>query len=322
MKPAKDLIQELIKNIKTVLIGKDDKIRLALTALVAGGHLLIEDVPGTGKTMLARAIAGSFEARFRRIQFTPDLLPSDLTGVSIFNPKELQFEFREGPLFTDLLLADEINRATPRAQSALLESMEEKTVTVDGQSHHLSESFFVMATQNPIEQQGTFPLPEAQLDRFALSMSVGYPPSSELPRILAAQRQEHPIKGLQAVMSMEDLKSIQAAARQVSMEPALEQYLIDIALATRHHESIALGASTRAIIWFDTVSRAFALVHGRNYVLPDDIKACARPVLIHRLILDHKARLTGSNVEVIMNEILDGLPTPVLPDNKTKPPGP
>lgn len=319
---SKEILDAITENIKKVLFGKDEKIRLALTALVAGGHLLIEDVPGTGKTILARAIAASLAAKFRRIQFTPDLLPSDLTGVSIFNPKELVFEFRQGPLFTDLLLADEINRATPRAQSALLESMEEQQVTVDGQSHALSESFFVMATQNPIEQQGTFPLPEAQLDRFALSMDFGYPPPGEISKIIASQRGQHPLKSLTPVASLAELQATQKAAREVVMDPDIERYLIEIALATREHEAIALGASTRAILWFASVARAYALVHGRNYVLPDDVKTCAGPVLLHRLILDHKARLTGHSTHVVLAEILEQLIAPVLPVPQSVPPGP
>lgn len=319
---SQDIIEGIIENIKKVLFGKDDKIRLALTALFAGGHLLIEDVPGTGKTILARAIAASFSATFRRIQFTPDLLPSDLTGVSIFNPKDLVFEFRPGPLFTDLLLADEINRATPRAQSALLESMEETQVTVDGTSHPLSDSFFVMATQNPIEQQGTFPLPEAQLDRFALSMDFGYPPPGEISKILASQRSGHPLKDLTPVASLAELRATQEAARNVVMDPDIERYLIEIALATREHEAIALGASTRAILWFASVSRAYALVHGRNHVLPDDVKACAGPVLLHRLILDHKARLTGHSSQAVLDEILEQLVAPVLPVPQSQAPGP
>jgi MoxR-like ATPase len=321
-RPVKDLINALIDNIKTVLFGKDEKIRLALTALFAGGHLLVEDVPGTGKTVLAKAIAGSFNADFQRVQFTPDLLPSDLTGVSIFNPKELSFEFRKGPLFTDLLLADEINRATPRAQSALLECMEESQITVNGQSYQLPPSFFVMATQNPIEHQGTFPLPEAQLDRFALCINFGYPAPSEMTRILAAQRKEQPIKSLCPVLDIEDLKTIQSACRDVTMDPEIEHYLIEIALATRRHEAIALGASTRAIICFAAISRAHALIHHRGYVIPDDVKACAQPVLLHRLLLDHKARLIGSDSRNVLQDILQQIPAPVLPDPQSSPPGP
>jgi MoxR-like ATPase len=307
-------------NVARVIRGKRDRVRLALTALFAGGHLLIEDVPGTGKTMLARAIARSLEARFRRIQCTQDLLPSDMTGVSVFDPREQSFQFRQGPVFTEVLLADEINRATPRAQSALLECMEERQVTCDGETYPLSPGFFVIATQNPVELEGTFPLPEAQLDRFALQVSLGYPSVDDLAAILVEQRHGHPIDELTPVATMADLTSIQAAARDVAMEFSLRRYVASLVAATRTAEGVVLGASPRAAIWLAAAARVRAFLDGRDFVLPDDVQAVAHAVLDHRLILDPRARLSGRNAADVTDEALRAVSVPLEPQGS--PPGP
>ena len=315
------LARRLEDNVRRVIVGKEEAVRLALIALFARGHLLIEDVPGTGKTMLARAIARSLAAGFKRIQCTQDLLPSDMTGTSVFDPKELTFVFRPGPVFTEVLLADEINRATPRAQSALLECMEERQVTVDGTTHPLGPLFFVVATQNPVELEGTFPLPEAQLDRFALQVRLGYPGVEDLARILDEQRARHPIEGLEPVLTREELLQVQAAVREVALAADLRAYVARLVEATREVAGVVLGASPRAALWLATAARAHALLAGRGHVLPDDVQAVAHPVLDHRLIIDPRARLTGRTAAAVTDEALRAVPVPVLP-GAAPPPGP
>lgn len=307
-------------NVRRVIRGKDGPVRLALTALFARGHLLIEDVPGTGKTMLARAIARSFDATFRRIQCTQDLLPSDMTGVSVFDPREQTFSFREGPVFTEILLADEVNRATPRAQSALLECMEERQVSADGQTYRLPPLFFVVATQNPVELEGTFPLPEAQLDRFALQVRLGYPSGDDLVAILDAQRVRHPIDDLEPVATRDDLSAIQAAVGEVSLDRSLARYVANLVEATRREGEVVLGASPRAAIWLTRTARARAFLEGRAFVLPDDLQAVAHAVLDHRLILEPRARLAGKSPHSVTEEVLRTVEVPVAP-TRDPPPG-
>jgi MoxR-like ATPase len=308
------------ENVRRVLRGKDERVRLALLALFARGHLLIEDVPGTGKTMLARAIARSLDLSFRRIQCTQDLLPSDMTGVSVFDPRSLTFTFREGPVFTDVLLADEVNRATPRAQSALLECMEERQVTSDGKTYPLSSLFFVVATQNPIELEGTFPLPEAQLDRFALQVRLGYPSAEALAEIMDAQRTAHPIDALGPVAGRADLEAVQRAVREVALDPSLRRYVAQLVEATRAAPGVVLGASPRAALWLAQAARAHAFVAARGFVVPDDVQAVAHAVLDHRLILDPRARLAGRTGQTVTDEVLGLVPVPLVPD--APPPGP
>jgi len=307
-------------SVRRVIRGKDDVVRLALLALFARGHLLIEDVPGTGKTMLARAIARSLDASFRRIQCTQDLLPSDMTGVSVFDPKELTFTFRKGPVFTEILLADEVNRATPRAQSALLECMEERQVTADGETHPLSPLFFVVATQNPVELEGTFPLPEAQLDRFALQVRLGYPTVDDLAAILDDQRVAHPIEAIEPVAAAADLEAVQAAVRAVALDESLRRYAARLVEATRRAEGALLGASPRAALWLARTAQARAFLDGRAFVLPDDLQAVAHAVLDHRIIVEPRARLGGREPSGVTDDVLATVEVPVAPEGA--PPGP
>jgi len=300
-------------NVRRVIVGKDEAVRLALLALFARGHLLIEDVPGTGKTLLARAIARSLDAKFTRLQFTPDLLPSDVTGVSVFDPKDLTFKFREGPVFTEVLLADEVNRATPRAQSALLESMEERTVTADGTTRALPELFFVVATQNPIELQGTFPLPEAQLDRFALRVELGAPSIESLVEVIAAQQLRHPLEDLKPVAKRDAILEVQEAVRNVAIETSVRRYAAEIAQATRERKDVLLGASARAAIWLARTAQSRAFSEGRRFVVPEDVKHVARAVLEHRLLLEPRARLSGLTARAVVEEVLESLPVPISP---------
>lgn len=293
------------------MVGKDEPATLSLVAMLAEGHVLIEDVPGVGKTMLVRALAKSLDCDFKRIQFTPDLLPSDVTGVSIYNPKELQFEFRGGPILGNIVLADEINRTSPKTQSSLLEGMEEKSVTVDGKTIPLNQPFFVMATQNPIEYEGTYPLPEAQLDRFLLKLSMGYPTPKEELEMLGKTSREHPIKSIDAVMTKDELVAIQKQVKDVFMDTTIQQYIINLVTATRANESVYLGVSPRGSIALMRAAKAYAFIHDRDYVLPDDVKYLAPFVLSHRLILNSEAKFEGITAQMIIGEILEKVSIPV-----------
>jgi MoxR-like ATPase len=299
-------------NIGRVIVGKDDVIDLVLVALLAEGHILIEDVPGIGKTTLAKAIARSLDCTFKRIQFTPDLIPSDVTGINIYNQRDAAFQFRPGPIIAQIVLADEINRATPRTQSALLEAMEERQVTVDGETMLLPAPFLVMATQNPIELEGTFPLPEAQLDRFLLRLNIGYPSETEEDDMLVRFEQENPLTKLVPVVGASELRRMTEASMRIHCEPVVRGYAVRLVRATRSHAGLELGASPRASLALFRAARALAAVRGRHYVLPDDVKRLAPHVLPHRLILSSQTRLRGRNAASIVQELLDAVPVPVL----------
>ena len=294
-----------------VIVGKQQVIELLLVALLCEGHVLVEDVPGTGKTTLARALAGALECEFRRIQFTPDLLPTDVTGLSYFNQKLADFVFRPGPIFGQIIVADEINRATPRTQSALLEAMQERTVTIDGETRALPRPFLVVATQNPIELEGTFPLPEAQLDRFLLKLDMGYPSAEEEEAIVLRHGAADPLAGLAAVVGPDALITAQAAVARVGVADVLRQYLVALVRATRSADEIELGASPRGSLALYRTSQAYAALQGRAYVLPDDIKRLAVPTLSHRLILQPEARLRGRSAAKIVQQIIERVPVPV-----------
>jgi MoxR-like ATPase len=307
-----ELLKQLQIHIGEVLIGKPEAIRMAVIALLAEGHLLIEDVPGIGKTLLAKALARSLECTFRRIQFTPDLLPSDLIGTSVFNQRTSEFVFQPGPLFAQVVVADEINRATPRTQSALLEAMNDHQVTVDGETRPLGPPFLVLATQNPYEFEGTYPLPESQLDRFLIRLRIGYPDRVAEKKVLTQHRQGEPVDNLQPVMSAEDILGLQARVRQIRVEESLNDYILNLVEATRKHPDIYLGASTRAALSLYRAAQAGALLSGRDYVVPDDIKQLASSVLAHRLLA--KSFRQGGRAdaaEAILNEILSQTPVPV-----------
>ena len=307
---ARDNARRIVENVKRVIIGKDNCVELGVIALICQGHALIEDVPGVGKTMLARSIARSAGCDFKRIQFTPDLLPTDITGVSIFNQKSGEFEFRAGPIIAQLVLADEINRATPKTQSALLESMEERQVTVEGVTHKLPRPFMVMATQNPIEYEGTFPLPEAQLDRFLLMITLGYPTVEEELEIVENQRVTHPIESLEAAATAEEIIAVQEATKEVYVDDLVKQYIVAITTATRDHSDISLGASPRGSLALFRGAQALALIRGRDYVLPDDIKELAIPVLSHRVIISAAARIRGVTSIDAVSGVVNQVPVP------------
>ncbi len=304
-------IENVINNINKVMIGKEETAILSLVALLAQGHVLLEDVPGVGKTMLVKALAKSLDCDFRRIQFTPDLLPSDVTGVSIYNPKTLEFEFRGGPILGNIILADEINRTSPKTQSALLESMEEKNVTIDGKTIPLANPFFVMATQNPIEYEGTYPLPEAQLDRFILKLKMGYPSFSEELEMLERTSSEHPIEKIEAVLSKEELQQIQKEVKQVYIDKSVQHYIIDLTMSTRSHPAIYLGASPRGSIALMRAAKAYAFIVGRDYVLPDDVKYLAPYVLTHRIILHSEAKYDGVIADEVIAAIIHHTNVPI-----------
>jgi MoxR-like ATPase len=306
-----EIAQRIRENIQKVIVGKDEVINLTLAAVLCEGHLLLEDVPGIGKTTLARALAVSLGCSFRRIQFTPDLLPTDVTGLSWFNQKNQEFEFRPGPVMAQVVLADEINRATPRTQSALLEAMQEHQVTMDGVTRPLPRPFIVMATQNPIELEGTFPLPEAQVDRFLLRIAIGYPSQAEENAILERFRFTDPLPQLTAVTSPQELNQMQEERRQVQVEDSLRDYVVRIARATRQNADIELGASPRAALGLYQSAQAWAAIHGRGFVLPDDIKCMAPAVLCHRLMVSPQAQLRGRRSEELIADIVAAVPVPV-----------
>ena len=308
---AADAIQRIVANLAEVVHAPEETLRLAVLCLVAEGHLIIEDFPGVGKTMLAKALARSVDCSFSRLQFTPDLLPSDVTGVNVFNQRTNEFEFRPGPVFANLLLVDEINRASPKTQAALLESMQENQVTVDGVSYELAAPFMVIATQNPIEYEGTYPLPEAQLDRFALRIEIGYPPLSDEARMLTEQTSDPPLESLRPVATAADVRSLAAAASEVFVEESVNRYVVTLLRQTRGDARLYLGASPRAGIALLRVAKARALADGRGYVAPDDVKAAAGPVLSHRLIVAPEARAAGLTGGQIVRETLEHTPVPV-----------
>lgn len=298
-------------NVGRVIIGKDEITNLCFVALLCEGHLLLEDVPGIGKTTLAKTLARSLGCTFRRIQFTPDLLPSDVTGLAIYNQKTQDFEFRPGPLLTQILLADEINRATPRTQSSLLEAMQEHQITVDGSTVPLPRPFFVLATQNPIELEGTFPLPEAQLDRFFMRLNIGYPSAEEESTILKRLNENEPLDQVQVVLSSQQLDEMVRAVHAIRVEDSVRDYVVSIARATRAHAAIELGVSPRGTLALYHAAQAFAAINGRQFVLPDDIKYLAPYVLTHRLIIGAQTRLRGRTAEEIVREIVESVPAPV-----------
>jgi MoxR-like ATPase len=308
MQDVNDFVEKVIDNVQEVIIGKRETIELLLVALLCEGHVLIEDVPGVGKTMLARSIAISLGGDFKRLQCTPDLLPNDVTGVSVFNQQEGIFEFRQGPVFVNILLADEINRATPRTQSALLEAMQEQQVTVDGVTRPLPRPFLVIATQNPIEYEGTFPLPEAQLDRFLMRLSVGYPSSQDEKVILAKLRREHPITQIEQVVNGKDMLDYQRKIWEVNVDETLEDYIIRIVRATREHPDLLLGASPRGSLALYKTAQALAAIRRRDYVIPDDVKYLVPTTLTHRLIVRPEAELRGRTDQVILRDILEKVP--------------
>ncbi len=303
-------MQALVDNVEKVIIGKRSPVELGVIALIAGGHALIEDVPGVGKTLLARSIARSTGSKFKRLQFTPDLLPSDVTGVSVYNQKTNEFEFRPGPIMAQIVLADEVNRATPKTQSALLEAMEEGQVTVDGVTYELPQPFMVLATQNPIEYEGTFPLPEAQLDRFFLRISLGYPDPDHEVAVMNSHLTSEPIKELEPIAAPEDIVGLQQAVRGVYIDDLVKQYIVALSNATRDHVDIALGVSPRASLALMRGSQARALMDGRDYVVPDDVKSIAVPVMSHRLILTPAARMREATGDTLVTEVLDATPVP------------
>jgi len=310
MEEVQTVAKRFVENVEGVIIGKRRVIERVVVGLLSQGHILIEDVPGVGKTMMARALAKSLGCSFRRIQFTPDMLPSDVTGVSIYNQKTLEFEFRPGPIVAQIVLTDEINRATPKTQAALLEAMQERQVTVDGVTYKLPQPFMVMATQNPIEYEGTFPLPEAQLDRFLMRIRLGYPALQDEIAILDSQQFSHPLESLEQVVSVDELTSVQERLKHVYVDPLVKRYIVDIVTQTRRHPDIYLGASPRGALALFRVGQAWSAMEGRDYVIPDDIKALAASTLAHRLIISPSARLKDVTGEAAMGEILATLPVP------------
>jgi MoxR-like ATPase len=307
----KEMAGTIVDNVARVIVGKEEAIELCLVALLCEGHVLLEDVPGIGKTTLAKALAKSVGCSFKRIQFTPDLLPSDVTGILYFNQKTQEFEFRPGPLLAQIVLADEINRATPRTQSALLEAMQERQVTVDVDTIRLPQPFMVLATQNPIELEGTFPLPEAQIDRFLMRIALGYPGKEEEEEILLRYERDDPLEGLQPVIQAENLLAMQHQVREVMVEASVREYAVDVVRATRDHEAVELGVSPRGTLALYRTAQALAALRGRAFVVPDDVKYLAPTVLTHRIIISPQTRLRGRRPEEVVAEIVNSVPVPV-----------
>lgn len=306
----RSLVETTSENVERVIIGKRREVELVMTALLCKGHVLIEDVPGVGKTVLTKAVARSIGSSFKRIQFTPDLLPSDVTGVNIFNQQRSDFEFRPGPIVSQMVLADEINRATPKTQSALLEAMGEGQVTIDGATHLLPQPFIVLATENPIDYEGTFPLPEAQLDRFLLRIALGYPGRQGELEMLERQHQRHPLENLRQVTSIDELRSAQEAVKTIHVAQSVREYIVTLVEATRKHDEVFLGASPRGSIALFNASRAWAAIRGRDFVLPDDVKFLAAPTLAHRIIVGPAARMQGYDSRSVVNDLLRNIPVP------------
>ena len=307
---AQQLAEKIIQNVEKVMVGKTEAVRLAVIALISQGHLLIEDAPGVGKTMLARSLAKSVNCSFKRIQFTPDMLPGDITGVSVYNQKIGDFEFHPGPIVAQVVLADEINRATPKVQSALLEAMEERQMTVDGVTRKMPSPFHVLATQNPVEYEGTFPLPEAQLDRFLLRINIGYPTPSEEIAIVERQQYIHPIEQIDHVVDAADVLMLQETVKKIYVDDLVKQYIVSLVEATRHHPSIFLGSSPRGSLALFRTAQARALLEGRDFVLPDDVKALAGPALAHRSLLSSTGQSSGRDGRAPIAEILETVPVP------------
>ncbi len=310
MATVEAIANRIVENVERVIVGKHATVQLTVLGLLCQGHLLIEDVPGVGKTVLAKSLAKSVGCKFQRIQFTPDMLPSDVTGVSVFNQKSREFEFRPGPIHAQIVLVDEINRATPKTQSSLLEAMEERQVTVDGTTYALETPFMVLATQNPIEYEGTFPLPEAQLDRFMLRIRIGYPNKTQEIEVLDRQQHTHPLEALQQVVSVEELMEAQTAVKEIYIDNLVKEYIVDIVRQTREHPEVYLGSSSRGALAIYRLCQARASMSGRDYVLPDDVKALAGPALGHRIIVGPAARIKDVEPEAIVQDILDKLPVP------------
>jgi MoxR-like ATPase len=317
IKEAKQLAEKIIRNVETVMVGKTEAVKLAVIGLISHGHLLIEDAPGVGKTMLARSLAKSINCSFKRIQFTPDMLPGDIIGVTVYNQKKGDFEFRPGPIDAQVVLADEINRATPKVQSALLEAMEERQITVDGVTHKMPSPFHVLATQNPIEYEGTFPLPEGQLDRFLLRINIGYPDAKEEITIIERQQIIHPIEQIGPVVDTSGVQMLQETVKRIFVDDLIKRYIVSMVAATRKHPSIYLGASPRGSLALFRTSQALALLSGRNYVLPDDVKALAVPALAHRAILSSADQSQGKDSRDYIEEIIRTTPIPgAAPESK------